>query len=69
VATGSVVVVVGGAIGAVSFALAMLMIPEVRTPSQHDLMLGKNLAFVFPLLIGSWAGFVRRSLGMWYAPS
>jgi len=41
----------------------MLTIPEsAATPSEHDLMLGKNLAFIFPLLVGFWAGFVRRSL-------
>jgi hypothetical protein len=47
----------------VSFALAMLLIPaDVSTPSEHDLALGKNLAFIFPPLVAFWAGFVRRSL-------
>ncbi len=53
----------GCGIGLLSFTAAMLMIPEsATTPSDHDLMLGKNLAFIFPLLVGYWAGFVRRSL-------
>jgi uncharacterized membrane protein len=41
----------------------MLLVPKnVTSPSQHDLILAGNLGFVFPSLVGFWAGVVRRSL-------
>ncbi len=53
----------GAGIGALSFAVAMFLIPnDVASPSQHDLILAGNLGFIFPPLVGFWAGVVRRSL-------
>lgn len=52
----------GATFGCVSFLAAIALIPgNVPSPSQHDLLLANNLGFVFPPLVGVWAGWVRRS--------
>jgi hypothetical protein len=57
-----VIVIVGGAIGALSFLIAMALIPsDTASPTTHDLRLANNLGFVYPPLVGLWAGWVRRS--------
>ena len=53
---------VGGALGAISFLTAMALIPSnTASPTTHDLQLANNLGFIYPPLLGLWAGWVRRS--------
>jgi hypothetical protein len=54
---------VGMAIGGISFLLAMALIPaSVPSLSEHDLRLANHLGFIYPPLVGLWAGWVRRSV-------
>lgn len=53
----------GSVLGAASFLLGMALIPSsIDSPSSHDLRLAQNLGFIYPPLLGLWAGWVRRSL-------
>lgn len=56
------IVIVGGALGAISFWIAMALVPsDTASPTTHDLSLANNLGFVYPPLLGLWAGWIRRS--------
>ena len=55
--------VVGAMVGAASFVVAMILIPQdVESLSQHDLRLANNLGFLYPPTIALWASWVRRSV-------
>jgi len=54
---------VGAILGAASFLVAMAFIPaSVDSPMTYDLILANNLGFIYPPLLGLWAGWVRRSM-------
>jgi hypothetical protein len=54
--------VVGAILGCISFVVAIALIPaSVPNPSEHDLLLANHLGFIFPPLVGAWAGWLRRS--------
>lgn len=57
-----VLLLAGAVLGAVSFLVAMALIPSnTNSPTTHDLRLANNLGFIYPPLLGLWAGWVRRS--------
>lgn len=54
---------VGLMVGAVSFLLSMALIPSsIQSISLHDLRLANHLGFIYPVMVGLWASWVRRSL-------
>ncbi len=52
---------VGAILGCVSFIAAIAPISGFESRPGHDPMLANNLGFLFPPLIGLWAGWARRS--------
>jgi hypothetical protein len=57
-----VLMVVGATLGYVSFVVAISRVPtNVADGVQHDLLLANYLGFIFPPLIGLWAGWIRQS--------
>jgi hypothetical protein len=60
--TRGVMMIVGASLGAISFLIAMALIPsDTVSPTTHDLRLANNLGFIYPPLLGLWVGWVRRS--------
>jgi hypothetical protein len=59
----SVVAAVGFAVGALSFMVAIALVPEsVTSRGKHDLALANILGFFYPPLVGLWAAWIRRSI-------
>jgi hypothetical protein len=52
---------VGAVLGCLSFIAAIAPISGSEGRPGHDPMLANNLGFLFPPLVGLWAGWVRRS--------
>lgn len=54
---------VGAVIGGISFVVSLMLVPvSVANLTEHDLRLANHLGFIFPVLIGVWTGYVRRSI-------
>ena len=54
--------VIGAILGSVAFIVAMTLIPgEASSPSAQDLLLANYLGFMFPMVVGSWSGWMRHS--------
>src|SRR5947209_2702842 len=54
---------VGSVLGVICFFAAIALIPaDVPNPSVHDLKLANNLGFIYPVVIGLWSAWVRRSM-------
>ncbi|MCO6043480.1 hypothetical protein NG895_06135 [Aeoliella sp. ICT_H6.2] len=53
----------GLVVGGIAFLVAMRLVPNsMPTAGAHDLRLANNLGFIYPPLVGIWAGWVRRSI-------
>src|SRR6266702_4426755 len=53
---------VGSVLGVLCFFAAIAMIPaDVANPSVHDLALANNLGFIYPVVVGLWSAWIRRS--------
>src|SRR4051812_29156028 len=53
---------VGSLLGILSFMPAIALIPsDVPDPSVHDLRLANNLGFIYPIVLGLWSAWLRRS--------
>ncbi|MEO1525311.1 MAG: hypothetical protein AAFX06_07735 [Planctomycetota bacterium] len=56
------VAVAGAFLGVATYLLSLGLVPStVTTPGEHDLRLANYLGFVYPVVVGLWVAWYRRS--------